>query len=233
MHSPATLTRTEFNRACLGFLETAAREDVNVDEKYTRAFKGWSWIEHKSVPGWGYLARTAFSTTHSRPEVQDRENEALDDEELVEPQDESSAPPVETGIDGLYLHESIVWHPTYMVPAYYFQAVDSSGSPATLSQIISTDRFKRRTLLDSSLNITESVVQPKETDNAQFPLLSSGDHPILGISHWYFHPCETSPAIKELLDQAPIADWDSNNTDCLVRWLKAWFAVLSTAVDMN
>lgn len=269
MHSPATLTRTEFNRGCLGFLETVTPEDANVEEKYTTAFRGWSWSEHsvsakitkdiliqlmqttQSVSGWGYLTRTAFSRIYSKPAFQEEITEALDEEELVEPQDESTTPALAPGFDGLYFHESIVWHPTYMVPAYYFQAVDSGehildfprarinpaiavgGSPATLAQIVSTDRFKRRTLLDSSLDITNSVVQHKETENAQFPLLSSGDHPILGTPHWYFHPCETSPAIKELLDQSPIADWDPNNTDSLVRWLKAWFAVLSAAVDMN
>ncbi|EUC65368.1 autophagocytosis associated protein, active-site protein [Rhizoctonia solani AG-3 Rhs1AP] len=120
-----------------------------------------------------------------------------------------------------------------MVPAYYFQAADMSGSPVSLTQVINTARFKRRTLLDVAGEVMEYGIQPTNTGNAQFPLLSYGDHPITGTPHWYFHPCETSVAVREILDQTLNIPWDPNSSGCLLRWFKAWLAVLTTAIDLN
>jgi ubiquitin-like-conjugating enzyme ATG10 len=87
--------------------------------------------------------------------------------------------------------------------------------------------------LDLAGEIAEHGIQPTETGNAQFPLLSQGDHPITGAPHWYLHPCETSSAVKEILSQTLDIPWDPSNSECLLRWFKAWLAVLTTAIDFN
>jgi ubiquitin-like-conjugating enzyme ATG10 len=102
-----------------------------------------------------------------------------------------------------------------------------------LTQILSTDRFQHRAFRNSGIDVTETTAQPKENDNAQFPLLSQGDHPILGTSHWYFHPCETSAAVKEILEEMPDVQWDQHGVEPPLRWLEAWFAILSTVIDLS
>lgn len=63
---------------------------------------------------------------------------------------------------------------------------------------------------------------------SNFPLLSFGDHPSLGSQCWYLHPCETGPAVEEML-----AASDSQDLARHVRWLEAWFLVLSCVVDIG
>ncbi|QRV76259.1 autophagocytosis associated protein [Ceratobasidium sp. AG-Ba] len=113
-----------------------------------------------------------------------------------------------------------------MVPAYYFQSYDSGGSPATLSRIMATDRFQLRAFKNSGIAASGAALQPQEANNAHFPLLSQGDHPTLGTPHWYFHPCETSTAVTEILAQV-------HEASTPLRWLETWFAVLSTAIDLT
>lgn len=69
-------------------------------------------------------------------------------------------------------------------------------------------------------------------DNAQFPVLAQGDHPVLGTPCWVFHPCETSTAIREILDELVGDGWTGSEGD-LVRWLETWFMVLSSVVDLR
>lgn len=168
--------------------------------------------------------------------------------ELFEDEDDSCAH-VDHQEDRVYFYESIAWHPTYMVPTYYFQTVDSGrlffghaalklkhaigGSPISLAQIVRTTRFRRRTLLDMAVGVTAYSVQPSESSSAQFPLISQGDHPILGTPHWYFHPCETAAAVREILGHSLNTAWDPNRIECLLRWLKSWLAVLTTAIDLS
>ena len=63
---------------------------------------------------------------------------------------------------------------------------------------------------------------------SNFPLLSFGDHPSLGSQCWYLHPCESGPAVEEML-----AAWCPHDLDRHVRWLEAWFLVLSSVVDLG
>lgn len=65
---------------------------------------------------------------------------------------------------------------------------------------------------------------------SNFPLLSFGDHPSLGSQCWYLHPCETGPAVEEML-----AAWSGAPQDSAghVQWLEAWFLLLSCVVDLG
>ncbi|CAE6434341.1 unnamed protein product [Rhizoctonia solani] len=232
MEPPATLSREEFNRACQIFLHEPPQGSDQVNSSQYAGFGTWNWVKHNSIPNWGYLARTSSSQILKHENKQD--TTLLDgDDELIEHDDESCAPTNEDVAERVYFHESIVWHPTYMVPTYYFQAVDTGGSPVSLTQVINTTRFRRRTFLDMAGEVAEYGIQPTKTDNAQFPLLSDGDHPITGAPHWYFHPCETSVAVREILIQILDIPWDPNSTRCLLCWFKAWLAVLTTAIDLN
>ncbi|ELU43153.1 autophagocytosis associated protein, active-site domain-containing protein [Rhizoctonia solani AG-1 IA] len=230
MEPPATLSRSEFNQICQLFPNEPLLLSENSTSSYYLGTNCWNWT---LIPGWGYLSRTSSSKVQANKDIVQAESKFEDGHELVEEEDESCLPIDENTAQRVYFHESIVWHPTYMVPAYYFQAVDVGGSPVPLTQIVNTDRFRQRALLDMADEVFEHGIQPRETGNAQFPLLSQGDHPITGAPHWYLHPCETSSAVKEILSQILDIPWDPDNSECLLRWFKAWLAVLTTAVNFN
>ena len=65
---------------------------------------------------------------------------------------------------------------------------------------------------------------------SQFPLLSQGEHPSTGTPCWYFHPCETETALRELLE----ADRETRVIeDEIVRLMELWFLLLGNVVDMH
>lgn len=66
-----------------------------------------------------------------------------------------------------------------------------------------------------------------------FPLLSQGDHPALHILCWYFHPCETERAVKELLREQQTGVGDGGVTMGPEQWLEIWLVVLSTVVNLE
>ncbi|KAH7344583.1 hypothetical protein B0J17DRAFT_635974 [Rhizoctonia solani] len=231
MEPPATLSRDEFCRACQAFLHEPSQEADGANTSQYAGFGSWNWSEHGSIPTWIYLTRTSSSKVLKIEDKAQDNTSPEDDDQLIEYDDESCAPTIEDV--RVYFHESIVWHPTYMVPTYYFQVVDAGGSPVPLAQVVNTARFRRRTLLDMAGELAEYGVQPIGTGNAQFPLLSQGDHPITGVPHWYLHPCETSVAVREILGQTLEIPWAPSNPECLLRWFKAWLAVLTSAIDLN
>lgn len=67
--------------------------------------------------------------------------------------------------------------------------------------------------------------------SANFPMLSFGDHPTLGVRCWYLHPCGTSAAVDEILEAAEGDGCGAE--DYHLRWLETWFAVLSTTLDFG
>lgn len=56
-------------------------------------------------------------------------------------------------------------------------------------------------------------------------LLSQGDHPTLGTPSWYFHPCQTSEMVGEI-----IAEREDEGDDVL-QWIETWFMVMGNIVD--
>ena len=63
-----------------------------------------------------------------------------------------------------------------------------------------------------------------------FPLLSHGDHPTLGFPCWYFHPCETTAAVDELVREIARDDW--NEEVKTVQWLEMWFLVVCSVLNL-
>lgn len=70
------------------------------------------------------------------------------------------------------------------------------------------------------------------TPPATFPVLAQGDHPVLGTPCWVFHPCETSAAIQEVLDETIADNWTDSDANYL-QWLETWFMILSGVVDLR
>jgi ubiquitin-like-conjugating enzyme ATG10 len=64
---------------------------------------------------------------------------------------------------------------------------------------------------------------------SNFPLLSQGDHPILGTPCWYLHPCETVTAVEEILSERTIV----KEGVYPLAFLEAWFTILSGVVDLR
>jgi ubiquitin-like-conjugating enzyme ATG10 len=97
-------------------------------------------------------------------------------------------------------------------------------------------------MIDTSQRETPSnalfdIASSREHDATPFPLLTQGDHPVLGTPCWYLHPCETSTAISEILAETIGDTWDDsseeNHSQCLVKWLEAWFLVVSSVLDLS
>lgn len=86
--------------------------------------------------------------------------------------------------------------------------------------------FLRRDALPSDAEIAPHGISFHSTN---FPVLSLGDHPVLGQPYWYLHPCQSSAAVDELLQSIPRPDGE----DPLLSWLKTWLLVLKSIVDIR
>lgn len=212
-HSLGTMTSTLFEAACKAFVRR--RHD-------------WVWVEQPLLQGFGYMHRTTplqnRSTTSDPPEPAD---------------DPAAALPLS---DHLTCHQSVVFSPTFQVPTFYFSVYDpsacdvqspprryitlSAGAPLGLSDIMHTSLLRKH-----ALDGTEATAFSIGNPASNFPLLSFGEHPCLGSQYWYLHPCETGPAVEEML--AAWSDTRSQDSAREVRWLEAWFLVLSCAVDLG
>ncbi|KAJ6599142.1 hypothetical protein DFH09DRAFT_26429 [Mycena vulgaris] len=190
------MLRSEFSAAAAAFIDA---------HPGTR----WTWQEHPSFPGLGYMTRTAL---HTR-----RAAETLAEEDV---DDATAAAPAET----LTCMQYIVYSATFQVPAFYFTLHDASGSPLSLDELVHATLFHR-----FAFEGTESTTFALSLPASAFPLLSQGDHPSLGTPCWYFHPCQSAAAVDEIMaelgEQLPLAQR-------LVRWMEAWFMVLGTVVNM-
>ena len=135
----------------------------------------------------------------------------------------------------------IAYSPSFMVPAFYFNVWDQRMShrcySATVAEFgiegvqLTLDQLPQTGILrfDRSANFDETTFGLSEPGSA-FPLLSQGDHPVVGTRCWYFHPCESSAAVNELLNEAISSD--ASEDDRLRCWMKMWFLVLGSVVNL-
>ncbi|KAF9651105.1 hypothetical protein BDM02DRAFT_3091777, partial [Thelephora ganbajun] len=119
----------------------------------------------------------------------------------------------------------IVYSPSFVVPAFYFNVWDQQGVQLTLVQLLQSGMFR----FDPSAKFDKTTFGLSEPGSA-FPLLSQGDHPVLGIRCWYFHPCESSAAVNELVGE--VTSPDASEGDRLRCWMKMWFLVLGSVVNL-
>ena len=135
----------------------------------------------------------------------------------------------------------IAYSPSFMVPAFFFVAWDQrmsfgrdpmriaerrvEGVQLTLNQLLQIGIFR----FDPSAKFDKTTFGLSESGSA-FPLLSQGDHPVLGTPCWYFHPCESSVAVDELVNEV-IAP-NASEEDRLRCWMEMWFLVLGSVVNL-
>lgn len=99
------------------------------------------------------------------------------------------------------------------------------GVQLTLDQLLGTGIFR----LDPLTKFDKTTFGLSEPGSA-FPLLSQGDHPVLGTRCWYFHPCESSTAVDELVNEAIVPEAsEDGRLEC---WMKMWFLVLGSVVNL-
>lgn len=108
--------------------------------------------------------------------------------------------------------------------------------PITLERLAASSFLRHKSSLPTSTTseIQSIITVPEDsTNDAPFPLLTQSEHPTLGIPCWSIHPCETSPAMGELLDERIGLSWNEDDPQTgLVQWLATWFMLLSTIVDI-
>ena len=136
----------------------------------------------------------------------------------------------------------IVYSPSFMVPAFYFMVWDQrtslgqdnfatitepgvEGVQLTLDQLLKIGIFR----FDPSAKFDKTTFGLSEP-GSHFPLLSQGDHPVLGTLCWYFHPCESSVAVDELVNEVTAPD--ASEEDRLRCWMNMWFVVLGSVVNL-
>ncbi|KAF9780247.1 hypothetical protein BJ322DRAFT_1012616 [Thelephora terrestris] len=199
-----SLTRPQFERACKLLLEG--------DDSCTP----WSWKSHQAFQHLGYLERTVSIPVKSPGNPLDETVEILVEE------DDSAA--VNSSPNFLSWDQYIVYSPSFGVPAFYFIVWDQQGVQLTLDQLLQSGVFR----FDSSTKLDKTPFGVSEPGSA-FPLLSQGDHPVLGIRCWHFHPCESSTAVDELVNDVIIPT--ASEDDRLRCWMEMWFLVLGSAVN--
>lgn len=107
------------------------------------------------------------------------------------------------------------------------------GAPLDLSKIM---QMKYLTLGHSEnvdSGASSIMLPPSEQENAAFPLLSQGDHPVLGTPSWYLHPCNTASAVEVFMEDLIGDTWgeDEESKD-LFLWLSTWFMIIGNAVTL-
>ncbi|KAJ3811929.1 acetyl-CoA acetyltransferase [Lentinula aff. lateritia] len=194
------LTRPQFDRACKLLVQ---QYENFAPSRSKNAMRGWSWNEHSSVSGLGYLSRTS--------------NYLSRDIRLSMDIDEAAATCIDS--DTLTSQQYVVYSATFQVPCFYFAMYHSNGVPLSINELISSTLFRSGIFQDA--NVTTFALTRRDTP---FPLISQGDHPTTGRPCWFLHPCETTVAVEELLKEV---ENDIDEEDMrLLMWLELWFTVL-------
>ncbi|KAF4602164.1 hypothetical protein EYR40_005368 [Pleurotus pulmonarius] len=208
---PSFLTRSQFNEACQAFV---SKHNDGGSSSPGNGVNGWCWKEHAYIPSMGFLTRTVM--LHRTVCDMDSEDQEAD---------EAATKP--TATESLSCHQHVAYSASFQVPAFYFNIFASNGSPLPISDVLKTAFFRSSIRED-----TKATTFAVSAGDAAFPLLSQGDHPVLGTPSWYLHPCETANAVGEIMDEIQHnGDW--NDEMRLVRWLETWFMVVGTAVDLE
>ncbi|KAF9519351.1 hypothetical protein BS47DRAFT_1337112, partial [Hydnum rufescens UP504] len=228
MRSPATLTREQFDAACRSLVELDI-SGVNGSLSYLPL--NWMWKEHSKYSGFGYLYRTVS--------FQDRGNTEPSSSELdnggVEDFEDRATIPMMGSSSQISIDQYVVFSNTFRVPSFYFNAYYADGTPLSLLDLVQTS-FMRHTVSipNACTSPSQSILLPQiGEDSVPFPLLTRGDHPTTGAPCWYIHPCETSAAVKELMDEIVGDEWDETNPEKgLLRWFGLWFMVLGSVLNL-
>ncbi|KAI0254261.1 hypothetical protein BJV78DRAFT_1186621 [Lactifluus subvellereus] len=221
-YSTSTLTRPQFEHACKALIGSHGHSTSS--PLNATILKGWSWAEHPTVTGLGYMSRTALLQCRTRKRDSD-----LVEEDGLESGDTIDDPAVARDASSGFLTcgQSIVFSPTFQVPVFYFTVHDSYGAPLALEEIMNTSLLRSHVL--SGTQVTSFALVQLD---ALFPLLSQGDHPTLGTPSWFIHPCGTACAMGELIGEKNAGGMPEVVNDKLLDWLEMWFMVLGNIVEL-
>ncbi|KAH8118444.1 hypothetical protein DFH11DRAFT_1502564 [Phellopilus nigrolimitatus] len=205
------ITHDNFERACKSFIDKNAYSDDSI-------FGGWRWNEHPNYPGLGYLAReTIARSTLTAPLNIDAEFGVVNEEG-----DYAVASSPRDSCDLLEVWQYIVYSATFQVPTFYFSVHTTSGSPLSLDDIMKSSFFRK----DAFPDVKKTSFALQAPDHP-FPLLSQGEHPVLGTPCWFFHPCETRQALLELVQA------DGLKEPATGRHLELWLLLVGNVVDLR
>jgi ubiquitin-like-conjugating enzyme ATG10 len=109
---PSTLSRSQFEQACLYFCESRRVRN----EKLDAVQGGWKWNPHQFT-GYGYLSRRRKIFSSDPKETSDLQSIESDEDEATA----NRAPPCSI----LEVKEFVVYSATYQVPAFCFILHDS------------------------------------------------------------------------------------------------------------
>ncbi|KAF9482472.1 hypothetical protein BDN70DRAFT_773858, partial [Pholiota conissans] len=137
--------------------------------------------------------------------------------------DDAATAPERPSSDVLVVQEYIVYSASFNVPAFYFTAHDTNGTPCSLTDLVTSSFFKVKPPAESQTT-NYALTLPR----IPFPLLSQGDHPTLGTPCWYFHPCETEVAVDEFMSEVEERDWTEEMR--LVRWMELWVMIVGSVL---
>ncbi|PFH51446.1 hypothetical protein AMATHDRAFT_142570 [Amanita thiersii Skay4041] len=196
-------SRSQFDTAC---------------KAYVSKHNKWTWHEHSTFPGFGYMSRTTIQTMRSPINCLD---EQLEGSSALDNIDEATAP---IGIDVLTSQQYVIFSATFQVPTFYFTVHDAKGVPLSLYDILRSTLFRR-----FAFTGVERSNHALTLPGSSFPLLSQGDHPTLGTPCWYLHPCATAKAVGELM--AEQQGKMEEEEEILLKTLETWVLVVRQVVD--
>ncbi|KIL70131.1 hypothetical protein M378DRAFT_156187 [Amanita muscaria Koide BX008] len=121
----------------------------------------------------------------------------------------------------LICQQYVVYSATFQVPTFYFTIHDSQGAPLSLDELLSTSLFHR-----FGFKGLEKSGSALTLPTSSFPLLSQGDHPTLNTPCWYLHPCETAPAVEELLKEK------GKVRERVVNVIETWMLIVGNVIGL-
>ncbi|KAG8865395.1 hypothetical protein FRB96_000285 [Tulasnella sp. 330] len=185
MGQPPVLTRHQFASAAKELVRDQEDKRLKADDPISILYQGWVWQEHSTYSHLGYLERSV--TVYDGLPV-DIEDPATDDA-VLETLDASEAPSCQS-LPRFMMQQYVAWSVTYEVPVFYFTLHDSGGAPIPLDRMYNTSIFRKsRQLAKTPKDLTSALFPASsqsdvhEEESVPFPLLSQGDHPVLGTGH--------------------------------------------------
>ncbi|KZW03924.1 hypothetical protein EXIGLDRAFT_8627 [Exidia glandulosa HHB12029] len=221
--SSSHLTRDEFAAACNAFLQ---RPISNDETSALRGHLGWTLLTSPTVPSLRCLARTV-NVRVRREDYAELEEASFNDLDVEEEDiDDATAAPIPDQTQTLVtVQQYIAYSPTFAVPVFYFSSHDANGAPTSLEAILRTNLFKQH-VTRSVARTAHSLSLPGEDADAPFPLLSQGDHPVLGRPCWFLHPCGIPTALAELMEESDMSAHSAV-------WIDTWLSLISTVIDLR
>ncbi|KZT12721.1 uncharacterized protein LAESUDRAFT_668604 [Laetiporus sulphureus 93-53] len=216
----ATLTRLQFETACKAYIDkhnARTHGDLSLQAVHPDS---WTWHEHALAPHLGYMSRSVLISVNAEPRSSHE-----DDEGWLEAPETVDDVAVFSESDIVTARQSVVYSATFQVPAFYFTMHHSNGTPLTLMEIVSSPLLRSSSILG-----TETTSFAVSDPGSNFPLLSQGEHPVLGTPSWYLHPCHTAEAVEEIMLEVESVGLAEESR--LQRCIEAWFTVLGQMVDL-